>query len=40
MEGKRKKWKKMHMAVSAVMLEAGLAVIIKKNLDYQKGAYY
>ena len=38
MEGKRKKWKKMLMAVSAVMLAAGLAVIIQKNLDYQKGA--
>ena len=38
MEGKRKKWKKMLMAVSAVMLAAGLAVIIQKNMDYQKGA--
>ena len=38
MEGKRKKWKKMLMAVSAVMLAAGLAGIIQKNLDYQKGA--
>ena len=38
MEGKRKKWKKMLMAVSAVMLAAGLAVIIQKNMGYQKGA--
>ncbi|MCI8886679.1 MAG: class B sortase [Hungatella sp.] len=38
MEGRKKIWKKLLMAVLVLMSAAGLAVIIQKNLDYKKGA--